>query len=190
MNDTASEPPDEELLKRIRRKKVNFAAAKEAWEVFYVRHRQFLYRCVLNADRVLVGYGIGTDDIVVDTFAKVWESVADSFVVPDGMALGESTLCCKAWLATIARNLVLDRLKSRKQDLVDPDENEELFTAPESAAEQYLGIYYNSDTRQSQPPRDVHDAFCKEWGITPEVLRKAYNRALKLLGEAYTTTPR
>jgi hypothetical protein len=179
--------------------------------VFYVRHRQFLYRCVLNADRVLVGYGIGTDDIVVDTFAKVWESVADSFVVPDGMALGESTLCCKAWLATIARNLVLDRLKSRKQDLVDPDENEELFTAPESAAEQYLGIYelvtrtlgerdaaivwfkicyYNSDTRQSQPPRDVHDAFCKEWGITPEVLRKAYNRALKLLGEAYTTTPR
>lgn len=213
MNDTQSEPPDDELLHRVRRKQEDFAAAREAWGVFYERHVQFLYRCVFNADRVLAGCGIGTDDIVVETFTKVWESGDDSFRVPGGLGPEEATLCCKAWLATIARNLVRDKLKSRKPDLIDPDENEELFVAPEAvdAVEQCLGIYqlvtrtlserdaaivwfkiryYNPDTGQSQPPRDVHDAFCKERGITPEVLRKAYDRALKLLGEAYTTTPR
>jgi DNA-directed RNA polymerase specialized sigma24 family protein len=211
MNDTRSEPPDEELLQHMRRKQEDFPAAREAWGVFYVRHVQFLYRCIANADRVLVGFGIGAEDIVEETFTKVWESGADSFSVPQELDPEEATLCCKGWLAKIARNLIRDKLRSRKPDLVDPDENEELFTAPETAVEQFLGIhqlvtrtlserdaaivwfkigYYNPDTGKSQPPRDVHDAFCKERGITPDVLRKAYDRALKLLGEAYTTTPR
>lgn len=213
MNDTASEPPDEELLQYIRRKQEDFSAARVAWGVFYARHVQFVYRCVFNADRVLAGCGLGTDDIVTETFTKVWETGADSFRVPDGLAPEEAGLCSKGWLATIARNLVRDKLRSRRPDQVDPDEHEELFPAPDAVdvVQQCLGIHqlvtrtlserdaaivwfkiqhYDPDTGLSQPPRDVHDAFCKEWRITPEVLRQAYGRALKLLCEAYTKTPR
>jgi DNA-directed RNA polymerase specialized sigma24 family protein len=205
------EPPDEELLERMRRKQEDFPAAREDWGVFYERHVQFLYLCVSSADRALAGRGIGTEDIVEATFTKVWESAADSFQVPDGLAAEAAGRCCQAWLATIARNLVRDKLKARKPDLVDPDENEELFPEPETPTEQRLGMYdlvtrtlserdaaivwfkiryYNPDTGKSQPPRDMHDAFCKEWGVTPDVLRKAYDRALKMLAEAYTPTPR
>ncbi len=194
MNDIP-EPPDEELLERMRRKQEDFPAAREAWGVFYERHVQFLYRCVSSADRVLAGRGIGDDDVVEATFTKVWESAADSFRIPDGLAPEQSVLCCQAWLATIARNLVRDKLRARKSELVDPDENEELFPQPETPVEQCLGMYdlvtrtlserdaaivwfkiryYNPDTRQSQPPRDVHDAFCKERGITPDVLLRAF----------------
>lgn len=210
MNDIP-EPPDEELLERMRRKQEDFAAAREAWGVFFKRHVQYLYRCVSSADRVLAGRGIGTNDIVEATFTKVWESAADSFRIPVGLDPEAAGHCCQAWLSTIARNLVRDKLRARKPELVDPDENEELFPQPETPAEQCLGMYdlvtrtlserdaaivwfkigyYNPDTGQSQPPRDVHDAFCKEWGITPDLLRKAYDRALKLLAEAYTPTPR
>ncbi len=211
MNDTQLESTDKELLRRIGQKEDDFATAREAWGLFYVRHHQFLYCCVAKAGRVLAGCGIGTEDVVTETFTKVWESGADSFSEPEGLDREEATLRCKAWLATIARNMVRDKLRSRKPELVDPDENEELFTAPETAAEQCLGIhqlvmrtlnerdaaivwfkirYYNPDTKQSQPPRDVHDAFCKEWGITPNALRKAYDRALKLLSDASNTPPR
>jgi DNA-directed RNA polymerase specialized sigma24 family protein len=210
MNDIP-EPPDEELLQRMRRKQEDFPAAREAWGVFFKRHVQFLYRCVASADRVLAGRGIGTDDIVEATFTKVWESAADGFRIPDGLAPEAAGCCCQAWLATIARNLVRDKLKTRKPELVDPDEKEELFPQPGTPVEQCLGMYdlvagtlserdaaiiwfkiryYNPGTGQSQPPREVHDAFCREWGITPDVLRKAYDRALKLLAEAYTPTAR
>ncbi len=209
MNDMPSEPPDEELLQRMRCKQEDFPAARAAWGVFYARHVQFVYRCVFNADRVLAGSGAGTDDIVTETFTKVWETGADSFQVPNGVDPCTADHHCKAWLATIARNLVRDKLRSRKPELVDPGENENLFAAPETVdgAQQCHGIYemvtrilsardaaivwfkmryYNPETGESQPPRDVHDAFCKEQRITPAVLRQAYGRALKLLCEAYT----
>lgn len=213
MYDTQSEPPDEELLQRMRRKNEDCAAAREAWGVFYLRHVQFLYCCVANADRILVGFAIGTEDIVEQTFTKVWESAADSFCLPEGLDRGAATLCCKAWLATIARNLVRDKLRSRKNDPIDPDENVALFAALEAdeAVVQCLGIhqlvtrtlserdaaivwfkirYYDPETKKSQPPHDAHDAFCKEWSITPGTLRKAYERSLTALSEAYTTIPR
>ena len=212
MNDTQFEPPDEELLQRMRRKNENFPAAREAWSVFYLRHVQFLYCSVANADRILVGFAIGAEDIVEETFTKVWELAAE-FSSPEGLDQESATLCCKAWLATIARNLVRDKLRSRKNDPIDPDENEALFTAPEAveAVEQCLGLYqlvtrtlserdaaivwfkigyYDPETGKSQPYRDAQDAFCKEWGITPDALRKAYERSLNVLREANTTIPR
>lgn len=213
MNDTRSEPSDEELLQRMRRKSEDFSSARDAWGLFFKRHVQFLYRCVLSADRVLAGCGIGTDDIVEETLSKLWKSGSHSFHVPEELDPDEATLRCRAWLVKIAHNLIRDKLRSRKLELVDPDENEEIFAAAEAVGpvEQSLEIYqrvtrtlserdaaivwfkiqhYNPDTGQSQPPREVLDAFCKEWGITPNVLRKAYGRALKHLGQAYTITPR
>jgi hypothetical protein len=116
---------------------------------------------------------------------------------------------------SIARNLVEDKLKSRKIVLpIDPrGENEALFADPESVetVERFLGIrqavtmtlserdaaivwfkigYYDPETGESHPPPDEQDAFCKEWSVTPAALRKAYDRALAALSEGCTTTTR
>jgi DNA-directed RNA polymerase specialized sigma24 family protein len=215
VNDTQTEPPDEELIQRIRRKKEDEASAADAFTVFYRRHIQFLYRCVANADRLLVGFALGAEDIVEETFTKVWESGADSFTSPEGLDPDGASLWCKAWLSRIASNLVKDKLKSRRNVLpIDPGaENEALFVEPErvETVDRCVGIrqvvtmtlserdaaivwfkirFYDPETGKSQPPPNAQDAFCKEWDITPTALRKAYDRALSAISEAYTVTTR
>ena len=215
MNDTQTEPPDEELIRRIQRKKDDFSTSVTAFTIFYDRHVQFLYRCVRHADQRLVGFAIGAEDIVEETFTKVWLTAADSFSFSDGLPPEEANLRCAQWLASIACNLVKDKLKSRKNVFpIDPGgENEALFAEPEPVAvvarcveihqavtmtlsERDAAIvwfkvgYYDPETGQSQPPRSAQDAFCKEWGITSATLRKAYERALSAIGKACTTTTR
>jgi DNA-directed RNA polymerase specialized sigma24 family protein len=91
VNDTQSEPPDEELIRRIQRKKDDFASSAAAFEILYRRHIQFLYRCVRHADQRLVGFAIGAEDIVDETFAKVWLTAADSFCFSVGLPPEEAT---------------------------------------------------------------------------------------------------
>jgi len=215
VNDTQSEPTDEELIQRMRRKEEDEASAVNAFTAFYRRHIQFLYRCAANADRRLVGYALGAEDSVEETFTKVWESGADSFTSPEGLDPEVASLRCKRWLSQIARNLVKDKLKSGRNVLpIDPGgENESLFGEPErvETVNRCVGIrqvvtmtlserdaaivwfkirYYDPDTGKSQPPPNAQDAFCKEWDIAPTTLRKAYDRALSAISEAYTVTTR
>lgn len=202
------EPTDEELIRRIRHKR-DLLSANSAFTTFYNRHIQFLFRCVRHADRQLVGYGMGTDDIVEETFANVWQSATDSFCLPSGLSPEAASRLTRQWLLTIARNLVKDKLKSRRHHLpIDPTgENERLFAREEDlcpatphiqlmdavaaalserdAAIVWFKIrYYNPETRQSQPPSEELDAFCREWVISPAALRKAYERALATLSQA------
>ncbi len=202
MIEAQPEPTDDELIRRIRHK-ADLPAAKLAFTVFYERHVQFIFRCVRSADRQLVGYGIGTADVVEETFDKVWQGAANSFSLPVGLSPTDSVRRTQQWLASIARNLVKDKLKSRKHVLpIDPGgENEELFVSkPESApATPHLQLialvesslskrdaaivwfkihHYDPDTRQSQPPPEELKTFCKQWELTPAALRKAYDRAL------------
>lgn len=203
MSETQAEPPDEELIRRIRNKETDFGAAQGAFTVFYERHAQFLYRCIRNADRRLVGYGLGTADIVEETFEKVWLGAAHSFSQPVGLSPPEAARRTDQWLASIACNLVKDKLRSRKHVLpIDPcGENEELFAentdsslvvlhlqlidlvatvlSERDAAIVWFKIrHYDPETRQSQPPAGELKAFCGEWQVTPAALRKAYERAL------------
>lgn len=214
MSEAQVEPPDEELIRNIREKERDIGAAKRAFAVFYDRHVQFVFRCVRDADKQLVGYGLGTDDIVEETFAKVWSSGANSYRPVGSFSPDAACLRTRQWLASIACNLVKQTLRSRKHVLpVDPGgENEELFAAtppPTSAAahvqlmqvvasslsERDAAIvwfkigHYNTETRQSQPPPDELKAFCKEWSIAPPALRKAYERALVTLREALSCSP-
>jgi DNA-directed RNA polymerase specialized sigma24 family protein len=210
--DTQSEPPDDDLIRRIRRKD-DLPAAKLAFATFFRRHVQFLFRCVRQADRQLVGYGLGTDDIVEETFANVWRSGANTFCLPSGLSAEAASRRTRQWLATIARNLIKDKLKSNRHQLpIDPTgENEALFATEEAPCAttphiQLMQIvsaalsqrdaaivwfkmrYYNPETRQSQPPPTELDAFCKEWEISPAALRKAYERALAALSQALSRT--
>lgn len=213
MLEAQAEPPDEELVSKIRSKKVDSAAAERAFIAFYDRHVQFVWRCVRNADKQLTGYGLGVDDIVEETFFRVWSGGADSFSPISNLAPESACLRVRRWLATIARNLVKDKLRSRDHVLpFDPTgENEELFSTGTAcgAATPHLQLlqlvtsclserdaaivwfkigYYNPETRQSQPPPDMLDSFCKEWNIEPPALRQAYDRALVTLREAMLTS--
>lgn len=207
MSEPPLEPPDDELIRSIRRKD-NLEVAKSAFTTFYSRHIQFLFRCVRHADQRLVGYGLGADDVVEETFAIVWQSAAESFCLPSGLSSESATRVTRHWLATISCNLVKDKLKSRSHQLpLDmTGENEGLFATEEPAvlATQHVRVmdavaatlserdaaivwfkirYYNPETRQSQPPSPELDAFCREWEISPAALRKAYDRALTTLSQ-------
>lgn len=213
MSEVQSEPPSDELLRRIRNKE-DLPAAKLAFTVFYERHIQFLFRCAHYAERQLVGYGIGAEDVVAETFEKVWFGAGNSFSRPDGLSAADAARRAQAWLVSIARNLVKDKLKSRKHILpIDPrGENEELFaTEPTSApASPHLQLiehvasclserdaaivwfkirHYNYETRQSQPPPEELEVFCKHWELTAAALRKAYERALATLRLTLSSSP-
>lgn len=206
MSDTQPEPPDDDLIQMIRRKD---DAAQSAFATFYRRHIQFLFRCVRHADKQLVGYGLGTADIVEETFANVWHSGANSYCASSGLSAEAASARTRQWLATIARNLVKDKLRSRQHQLpIDPTgENEALFATEEvpCPATRHIQLiqvvsavlsqrdaaivwfkmrYYDPETQQSQPPPKELDAFCKEWAISPAALRKAYERALATLSQA------
>lgn len=208
MSEPPSEPPDDELIRAIRRKD-DLPAAKAAFTTFYSRHIQFLFRCVRQADRQLVGYGLGTEDIVEETFGVVWQSAAASLRHPSGLSPEALMRVSRQWLATIARNLVKDKLKSHDHQLpFDPTERDEehsvatgqgapsaehlrvLRTVEETLSERDAAIvwfkirYYNPETHQSQPPPEELDAFCREWEISPAALRKACERALTALSQA------
>lgn len=208
MNQTQAEPPDDELIRIIRKRETDVSAAKRAFTVFYDRHAQFLYRCVRNADQRLVGYGLGTADIVEETFEKVWLGAAKSYSLPLGLSPEEAARRTKQWLASIAHNLVKDKLRSRKYSLpIDPGENEQLFTGDPNLVVPHLNLielvattlsvrdaaivwfkvgHYDAETRRSQPPPEELEVFCRDWNLTPATLRKAYERALATLRLAFS----
>lgn len=208
MTEPPLEPPDDELIRSIRPKS-DLPAAKSAFTTFYGRHVQFLYRCARRADRQLVGYGLGAEDIVEETFAIVWQGAAESFSPPRGLSPEDAARVTRKWLATIAGNLVKDKLKSRSHQLpLDLTADSEGLFAPDeppTPATPHLRVvaavaatlserdaaivwfkirYFNPETRQSQPPPEELDAFCREWEISPAALRKAYDRALTTLSQA------
>lgn len=212
MNEAQAEPPDEELIRKIRDKEDDFRSAEEAFTIFYERHVQFLYRCVVNAERRLVGFGIGAEDIVIETFEKLWRGATTSFSQAPGLSPDDASLRAKKWLTSIACNLIKDKLRSRKHVLpFDPGENEELFAegvncdsalahlqlvelvtstlSERDAAVVWFKIrHYDPDTRQSQPPAEDLGAFCLKWQLSPAALRKAYGRAIAALRSALSPT--
>ena len=69
-------------------------------EELYRCHRRTLFRYVL---RRTCGDAYLAEDIVQETFLRAWRT-------PDVDALSGS---CRGWLMTVARNLVIDRLRGR-----------------------------------------------------------------------------
>jgi DNA-directed RNA polymerase specialized sigma24 family protein len=213
MSEAQAEPPDEELIRKIRDKERDFSAAGRAFTVFYVRHAQFVYCCVRRADKQLVGYGLGAEDIVEETFSKVWECGANSFSMPSSLAPKAARLRTRQWLVAIACNLVRNKLRSAKHVLpVDPCENDDLFvfdhparsvtshvqlmqlvasclSERDAAIVWFKSGYYNRETGQSQPPLEELKAFCREWHIELAALRKAYERAIVTLRDALSRSP-
>ena len=61
---------------------------------------------------------------------------------------------------------------------------DEILSKRDAAIVWFKIRYYDPDTGHSQPPKDANESFCKEWDLKPGTLRKAYERAIKTLGQA------
>ena len=133
---------DFDLIRRMADQKSDFAAAKHAWECFYVRHRRILmYIC--NSDH---GYLLGQDDvkdIVHDTFLKAFTRAASfNFLESCEPAVQEKK--CRAWLATIATNTVRDRFRGQPEiSILDATELEQIESP----------LQENSDEMAPEPVR-------------------------------------
>jgi RNA polymerase sigma factor (sigma-70 family) len=100
---------DFELIQRMADQRSNFAAAREAWEQFYLRH----YRVLMYINMSDHGYLLGQDDIndvVQDTFLKAFNR-AESFDYQESCPADVQERKCRAWLAAIAENIVRDRFR-------------------------------------------------------------------------------
>jgi RNA polymerase sigma-70 factor (ECF subfamily) len=71
-------------------------------EALYLRHRPSVFRFVRN---LTFGDEHLAEDITQETFLRAWRTPALVVDGPDG---------CHNWLTTVARNLVIDRLRRRR----------------------------------------------------------------------------
>jgi len=116
---------DFDLIRRMADQRSDFAAAKEAWEQFYLRHHRVLvYICMSDH-----GYLLGQDDVkdvVQDTFLKAF-SRAETFNYQESCQAAIQERKCRAWLAAIAENIVRDRFRGQPEiSIVDETEVERI----------------------------------------------------------------
>src|SRR5215472_12343073 len=125
---------DFDLIRCMADQRTDFAAAREAWEHFYLRHRRVLmYMCTSD-----YGYLLGQDDImdvVHDTFLKAFVR-AESFNHRESCEAEVQERKCRAWLAAIAENLIRDRFRGQVEvSLADETEIERLESPKQEAAD-------------------------------------------------------
>ncbi|MCI0535516.1 MAG: hypothetical protein L0Z50_09820 [Verrucomicrobiales bacterium] len=209
-----TEPPecrDDELLLLIRDKEANPALADSAWLELYRRHAEFVYRCLLRARR-LVGTGFDEEDVVVRTFEHVYLKAASSFRAGDYSGPEDARRHVRKWLNQIAQFQLLNLVASREAACLMPrdphslvkriwpddrpewDGSEELDRVRDIATRvlDHLDFqivwfkmqHFDPVTRISSPPSDELATFCEVHGISKELLRQRYVRALAQLKEA------
>ena len=183
--------------------------ARAAWEVFYLRHVEYLYAVCLRAYGPLLGGPAGASDLVADTFRRVYEK-AHKFD-PGGIDDSERVrLRVRAWLGRIAQRLALSALRSRgrvptrrlDQDQwqqvsqrgpraePDPEVAKRVRWALESLSEREQMVlrvtfqWYQADREHQRLPNDVAADLAEALQTTPENLRQIRRRALRKV-EAY-----
>jgi len=140
--------------------KIDFAGARNAWGLFYVRH----YESVLMICTYDYGYLLGTEgvrDLMQDAFLRAFDG-ATTFDHAEACEAVVQKRKSRKWLARIAENLVRDRYRGQPEiRLVDDEDLERLGGAtdnnpteiqvPESTRLKLLksGFALLSDTEQT-----------------------------------------
>jgi RNA polymerase sigma factor (sigma-70 family) len=108
------EPDDDaSLLQRMACREREKGIADAAWEVFYTRHREWLWRKCYCAAEPLGGI-TWVREIFQDTLVAVL-SGAGKFRLPDGVPPEAITPHVKAWMGTILKNNLCLRLRDRRK---------------------------------------------------------------------------
>jgi DNA-directed RNA polymerase specialized sigma24 family protein len=205
MNESATEPPDHELLQRIGNRLDDSLAAEAAFTLFFERHRDYVFAQVGYAKRKLGLKGIDETDFCLGVFRRVWESGGKSYSANRANESVCERLSVRAWLGTIAKNLLREELRERAKvfepsvetyGLVDDLDNDpkqtfgavELIQAVESLLSDRdarvvwfkIGAY-DPVNGNAEPDAEAVQKFCEENGISASNLRKIYSRAIKTL---------
>jgi RNA polymerase sigma factor (sigma-70 family) len=119
---------DFELIRRMADQKADFAAAKDAWGRFYVRHHPFLLRVCTSDHGYLLGRD-GVKDIVQDAFLRAFDGAA-TFDHREACETVVQERKLRGWLSRIAENLVRDRFRGQPEVcIVDESEIDRLDCA-------------------------------------------------------------
>ena len=195
---------DADLLAYMTMAQDDPAIARVAWEVFYRRHVEYMYRLCLRAYSELLGGPPAVADVVAEVFRATYENAHkfDPAGITDAQRLRLRT---RAWLGWIARRMVQDLLRGRSRlplRLLDLDQWQQV-AQPERAAtrpspreelaraallsltkREQLVIrvtfqWYQADKDHQRLPNDVAADLVKTLQTTPENLRQIRRRALK-----------
>lgn len=210
MNESITEPPDHELLRRIRNRDADSNTAERAFNLFFARHREYVFDQIGYAKRKLNAKGIDEADFCIGVFRKVWDSGSRTYSVDRANGTVEERLSVRAWLGTIAKNLLREELRDRHK-VCEPGREFERRTedaADDAAVRQGINAVelvqtvgavlserdakvvwfkieaYDPATGNAEPDSDAVLTFCNENEITPGYLRKIYSRSIKSLQSA------
>jgi RNA polymerase sigma factor (sigma-70 family) len=199
---------DFELIQRMADQRSNFAAAREAWEQFYLRH----YRVLMYINMSDHGYLLGQDDIndvVQDSFLKAFNR-AESFDYQESCPADVQERKCRAWLAAIAENLIRDRFRGQLEvSLAGETEIERIETPKQEAADETeipeperlrllkLGFaqlseveqtvlratmsFWQGDQEHQRMPNAAMQELSRQIDKSPENIRKIRSRAMDKL---------
>ena len=180
--------------------------ARSAWEEFYRRHVEYLYRVCLRAYGDLLGGEAGAADITAEALRIAFVN-ADKFD-PAGIDDAERLrLRARGWLGWIARRLVQDILRSRRRLPVrdmelghwpaaalpgagEPTEKAQLARqAIEALSEREQVVirttmqWYRPEKDNQRLPNEVSAELAATLATTPENLRQIRRRAMTKIAE-------
>ena len=199
---------DFELIQRMADQRSDFAAAREAWEQFYLRH----YRVLMYINMSDHGYLLGQDDIndvVHDTFLKAFNR-AGSFDYQESCPADVQERKCRAWLAAIAENIVRDRFRGQLEiSIVDETEIEQSESPRQDATDEaeipeperlkllksgFAGLseieqtvlratmsWWQADQQHQRMPNAAMQELSRQIDKSPENIRKIRSRAMDKL---------
>ncbi len=205
-----SEPPDHQLLLTIKEEHNSLEMVETAWKTLYARHAEFLYRCLLKEKAKLDRFGVDLEEIVFQTFDKVYRTKAKSFRPGSYANIEAARNHVTSWLIEIAKNLLVDavrRPKSVSAAFVETTEPNNSLSKAESvdAVDEHVELHmcirsvltdnqqdvlwffmehYSSETGMSHPPKEVLAEFATQMNSSSVALRKAYERIKKKLKES------
>ena len=199
---------DADLLARMVLADDDPACARVAWEAFYLRHVDYLYRACLRAYGDILGGEAGVADLVAEAFRAAYENAHKfdpaGITDPDRLRLR-----ARAWLGWIARRTVQDLLRARGrlptqrleldhwQQVPEPErpgvgasaQEQAVRQAVESLSEREQLVirvtfqWYRPDRANQRLPNDVAAELAKTLETTPENLRQIRRRALRKIAE-------
>ncbi|HKV23187.1 MAG TPA: sigma-70 family RNA polymerase sigma factor [Candidatus Acidoferrum sp.] len=199
---------DFDLIRCMADQRSNFAAAREAWEQFYLRHhRVLMYICMSDH-----GYLLGQDDVndvVQDTFLKAFNR-AESFDYQESCPADIQERKCRAWLAAIAENIVRDRFRGQieisvvdemevertespgqevtdETEIPEPERLRLLKSAFASLSETEQTVlratmsWWQPDHQHQRMPHAAMQELCRQIGKSPDNIRQIRSRAMDKL---------
>jgi RNA polymerase sigma factor (sigma-70 family) len=207
------DPPSDEdcdfdLIRRMADQTANFADARVAWGLFYVRHRGFL----TNICAYDYGYLLGDEeirDLVDEAFIKAFRR-AETFNSSEECEHAVQERKSRRWLARIAENIVRDRHRGQPEISFLDDQDLERFGSeyrdgrdeckiPETKRMELLksGFALLTDSEQTilratmfwwqanrehqRMPHAAMEQLARQVGKRPENIRQIRARALKKL---------